>query len=137
MKLMPFFKNLLLWIWQFPQNILGFSVLWFSGIRGLILKVDHEKNWVNIFYLKYLKKDNFSQAVSLGNFVLIEKECDSITKNHELGHTKQSRILGPLYLLVIGLPSFIWANYYAFHTTINYYSFYTERWADKLGGVKR
>ena len=49
-------------------------------------------------------------------------------------------MLGPLYLIVIGLPSLIWA---ALHSsvrrlrTVDYFSFYTERWADRLAGVKR
>ncbi len=47
-------------------------------------------------------------------------------------------LLGPLYLLVIGLPSLLWA---ALHEKVapgrSYYWFYTERWADRLGGVER
>ncbi len=137
MKLISVIVNLILWIWQLPQNILGFFVLWTFGIRGLILKVSHEENWINVYYLKYMKKDNFSQGVSLGNFILIEKDELKYSKEHEIGHSKQSQILGPLYLLVIGLPSFLWAFYYSFNTKLNYYSFYTERWADKLAGIER
>lgn len=59
---------------------------------------------------------------------------------HEYGHTIQSKYLGPLYLLVIGLPSIIWAgcfdSYREKHNK-SYYDFYTESWADKLGGVNR
>lgn len=55
-----------------------------------------------------------------------------------LGHAKQSRLLGPLYLIVIGLPSILWAG---IHGKVaprkSYYWFYTERWADRLGGVGR
>ena len=59
---------------------------------------------------------------------------------HEYGHTIQSQKLGPIYLLVIGLPSLIWAG--CFETwrikhKKSYYVFYTEKWADKLGGVSR
>ena len=46
-------------------------------------------------------------------------------------------ILGPLYLLVIGLPSFIHAATWKDRPGRDYYAFYTERWADRLGGVTR
>lgn len=59
-----------------------------------------------------------------------------MTIQHESGHVKQSKILGPLYLLVIGLPSIVHA---AMHRTVcknpNYYHFYTEKWANKLAGL--
>jgi hypothetical protein len=62
--------------------------------------------------------------------------------NHEYGHCRQSRVLGPFYLLIIGIPSFIHALartlcWKLFHKKWNYYKFYTEAWADKLGGVQR
>lgn len=56
---------------------------------------------------------------------------------HEYGHVKQSRILGPLYLFVIGIPSLLWACWYRKHKRGSYYAFYTEKWADRLGGVIR
>ena len=62
------------------------------------------------------------------------------TKNHEYGHTIQSNFLGPLFLIIIGLPSIIWAgcfDRYRRKHNISYYQFYTEKWADALGGVKR
>lgn len=57
---------------------------------------------------------------------------------HEYGHTVQSLILGPLYLLVIGLPSALWAASPGLarrrrRDRRSYFSFYTERWANKLG----
>ena len=59
---------------------------------------------------------------------------------HEYGHTMQSRKLGPLYLLVIGLPSIIWAGCFEGYRKkhgVDYDDFYTEAWANKLGRVKR
>ena len=59
---------------------------------------------------------------------------------HEYGHTLQSKMLGPLYLIVIGLPSLIWAWLYGPvipWSKNGYYVFYTEKWAEKLGEVKR
>ena len=57
---------------------------------------------------------------------------------HEYGHTIQSLMLGPLYLVVIGLPSALWLNTPSFvrkrrQGRTSYYAFYTERWANRLG----
>ncbi len=94
---------------------------------------------------------NNSGGMSLSNTIFLPKASFPVTLQpwkkwqkdyllHEYGHTLQSRKLGWLYLFVIGLPSIIWAgcfdNYRKKHNK-SYYSFYTERWADELGGVKR
>ena len=85
-------------------------------------------------------------GISLGAFIFIDAE---ITKtdapkssfvNHEYGHTLQSILLGPLFLLIIGLPSLIWAGLFdewRYKHKKSYYWLYTENWADRLGGVKR
>ena len=55
---------------------------------------------------------------------------------HEYGHTIQSKYLGWLYLPVIALPSLIWAGFFGWYREdngIDYYDFYTEKWANKLG----
>jgi hypothetical protein len=56
-----------------------------------------------------LKNKNIG-AVSLGQYIFIfsdyGKDEMRIIK-HEYGHTRQSHILGPLYLLVVGVPSII------------------------------
>ena len=80
-------------------------------------------------------------GVSLGEFVFLANESTLDTRmlSHEIGHRKQSRILGWLYLPVIGLPSVIWAvcfKRYRIRNNVGYYSFYTESWADRLGGVR-
>ena len=44
------------------------------------------------------------------------------------------------YLIIIGLPSLIWASIYGKlipYTNNGYYKFYTEKRADRLGGVER
>ena len=57
---------------------------------------------------------------------------------HEYGHTIQSLILGPLFLPVIGIPSFIWASLPVFEKLrerkgLSYYWLYCEKWATSLG----
>lgn len=120
----------MLWLWQFPQNILGLCLL-------LILKGETKHKLGNIrFY--YLKK--FPGGITLGEYIIIGVN-DNIVIRHEFGHIKQSRYLGPLYLIIIGIPSIIhaWLNDYikcCKKHPEKYYHFYTEKLANKLGGVK-
>ena len=73
-------------------------------------------------------------GLSLGEYIFLNNNRVASIK-HEYGHSIQSKYLGPLYLLVIGIPSLIWAIFGKRGDA--YYAFYTERWADKLGGVDR
>lgn len=124
--------NILLIIWDLPQNILG-SIIWF------ICRVC-KKNNTDIYRGKVIVFWNLRNGLSLGSFIFVNQMADENTKNHEYGHTIQSNFLGPLFLIVIGLPSIIWAgcfDSYRRKHNISYYQFYTEKWADALGGVKR
>lgn len=112
-------------------------------IYGKPVKMQH-RGVAYVFYPKW------RCGVSLGCYVLLgdySMDCIEI-KDHEWGHTRQSLLLGPLYLLLIGIPSGL-GNLYDrwFHTPergwsheesyLWYYSQPWEKWADKLGGVKR
>ena len=82
------------------------------------------------------------KGLSLGMFVFVPEGAGDTLLAHEYGHTRQSLLLGPLYLPAIGLPSVIWAGLPALERRrtrrgISYYDFYTERWADRWGGVAR
>ena len=82
------------------------------------------------------------RGVSLGLFLFVPDGADERLLAHEYGHSLQSLLLGPLYLVVIGLPSVLWAGLPALarrraRRGISYYAFYTERWADRWGGVVR
>lgn len=123
------------WTWEILQNIVGIIVK--VIFRG---KFEFEYNGAKIHSWSR------SDGVSLGSYIFVPtKDCKdknnvSKTVKHEYGHTIQSSYLGPLYLFVIGLPSFIWAGCFGDYrkkNNISYYSFYTEKWADKLGGVDR
>lgn len=122
-------KNFLLYLWQLPQNIIGLIILLF--IKG---EVKHK--FQDISYYFY---DPFPGGISLGNYLILGS-THSQTIRHEHGHAIQSRMLGPLYLFVIGLPSIIWAWLYGWiipSTKNGYYKFYTEKWADKLVNIIR
>lgn len=117
----------LLWLWQAPQNILGFLVKVFTKAR----KVGNHYEY-----------DIDCGSVSLGRYIfLCPSHCDDETVLcHECGHQRQSEMLGWLYLFVIGIPSLVWAGCFEWYRRkykVSYYDFYTEKWADRLGGVKR
>lgn len=134
-----------MYLWQLPQNILGLVLL-------LIYKPDVKiiASNGNIVYFTH----KMPGGISLGKYSFINKgyytyyagsdyrkalELD-VTKHEAIGHGTQSLWLGPFYLLVIGLPSIIWATLYGWIipcTTNGYYVFYTEKSADRLGGVIR
>jgi hypothetical protein len=125
--------NLLAYIWQLPQNIVGIVVRMFYKQTNSLLYKDKT--------VRVCK--TFPGGISLGDTVIVRKfPYDKGTWNtvkHEWGHTRQSLYLGPVYLLVIGIPSLIWAACYQYDSSNpnGYYEFYTEKWADKLGGVER
>jgi hypothetical protein len=73
-----------------------------------------------------------------GNIDKIKNQ--NVVKHEGIGHGTQSKWLGPLYLIIIGFPSLIWAWLYGRiipYTNNGYYKFYTEKWADKIAGIKR
>lgn len=121
--------RILLWVWQLPQNIIGWVTLKCMSDR---LHSRYGEIW-------YWYKKGFPGGVTLGEYIFVGTKAKR-TVMHEYGHVRQSRMLGPLYLLVIGLPSLIWAALYGpvvRPTTDGYHRFYTERWADRLGGIER
>lgn len=118
-------KNILLYLWQLPQNILGLLFLLF--IRG-------EKQHY-LYRVRFYTAPKFKGGISLGQYIIMGHENEN-TVRHEYGHSLQSKMLGPLYLLVVGLPSVIHAWLCDCHTH-SYYDFFCELWADKLGKVKR
>lgn len=118
------------WIWQLPQNLIGL------GYKAIISKDIISRVQEDAEYECYLKRSN--GGVTLGKYIFVYQRYSDLamTIKHESGHVKQSKILGPFYLLVIGLPSIIHA---AMHRTTckntNYYHFYTEKWANNLAGL--
>ena len=137
-KYLRFIADVLLWIWQLPQNVLGVIVT--ANYSSAKKTFKAEKDGREVLY-----SSKMEGGISLGRYIVLSyyyrnlKQGSKILK-HELGHTYQSMILGPLYLLVIGLPSVVWHWMHSSLKRFNklsYYSFYTEKWANRLGGVKR
>ena len=151
-------KQILLFIWQLPQNIIGvilFLILrkWITkGDIYYFLKRDNKENTIDYYkYIgddykirKYLvvNKKNFN-SISLGDFVFL-RSFDLLTVLHEYGHQKQSKKLGFLYLILVGFPS-IACNIYdkIFHRKWSdekriewYYKLPWEKNANKLSNLE-
>lgn len=149
--------ELIYWTWCLPQTLLGLLVF----LAAKIFDRNTKTGWVESTYTRYIKSEKFWGSVSLGRFILLfdygdyyehiewirdmfrthwVRDTEDTTLKHEWGHTLQNFLLGPLYLIVIGIPSIVWATFfekYRRRTGTNYYSFYTEAWAERWGGVER
>lgn len=118
-------------LWQLPQWIVGWFYLAFKG-----------NSLVNGFMYngaRYYVLDGQRGSVTFcKDFIFLSKiaQYSDATIKHEYGHTIQSKYLGWLYLIIIGLPSIIWAFIHSnFMRYKKYGDFWTEKWADRLGGV--
>ena len=113
--------------WGLPQTLIGAAL--FVGLRG----------WRRYrrFRTALVVPWHVDAGLSLGSFVFVPTRCPRSLTVHEYGHTIQSLMLGPLYLLVIGLPSLLWAGLpyferYRARRDYSYYRLFTERWANLL-----
>lgn len=122
-------KYLLMYLWQLPQNLLGALYRDLLAYKEKVYIVNNTEDFT------LYAKDTLG-SVTLGRHIFISSRASSDTIKHEIGHVKQSQILGPLYLPLIGIPSILWA---AVHEKIapnkSYYWFYTEKWANKIVGL--
>ena len=122
--------TLLQWTWEQPQTLVG-------AILAFFLEQRYHRHHDRVVILTYQK-----MAVSLGRYIILWGGKVSAI-DHEYGHCRQSSYLGPLYLIVVGIPSglrALRARYYV-ETGSNpawvdrwYHRGWTERWADRLGG---
>ncbi len=130
------------WTWGILQTLMGF-----------FLFLLHVRDRHFCFHGAVVTVWKGKSSLALGGFLFVTEEpffCEKLradyTKEelsrrlltHEYGHTVQSLILGPLYLLVMGIPSTVWGFSPAISKKrkekgISYFSFFTERWANALG----
>ena len=137
---MSFLYKLCQCTWGILQTLLGFAVF-----------LMHRRNRHFWYHGALITLWNSKTSVSLGLFVFVtsepffaEKYAGQISVEelshrllvHEYGHTIQSLILGPLYLIVIGIPSTLWGFFGGRkrrEQQIPYCVFFTESWANRLG----
>ena len=122
----------ILFLWQLPQNLLGVAA---------VLLLDAYKQTFDSDLLVWTHYQKFFSSVSLGCFIILNGNLyTEKTVLHEIGHQKQSKILGWLYLLLVGLPSIIGNLLFRIKyvkTHFDYYNLPWEKLADRLGGVSR
>lgn len=133
--------DILLYVWQLPQNLVGLSLPLFYRTR--LRTLDYKGKKVCIY-------DNFPGGVSLGKYIHLDyyrhypseeqlriSLSDSI--KHEYGHCRQSERWGWLYLpgpgLVSGAHNLLCKCIK--HKHKSYFNVWPENEADRLGGVTR
>ena len=139
-------KSVLYFIWQWLWGIL-------QSALGLIVFLFHIRDKHYFYHGAVITEWKSVSSVSLGMFVFVTNEpffyeklkneytAEELSERllvHEYGHTIQSLILGPLYLIVIGIPSTLWGFLPSLNNKrktegLSYFSFFTEKWANVLG----
>ena len=131
--------------WGGVQTLAGLVVFCGCRLRDPELKWFWYRGTVVVFWHR-------EDGLSLGLFLFVKRRKEEWGRDkkhmlsnetrrmigHELGHCRQSAVLGPLYLIVIGLPSFLWCRLPKVvemrqKKGVSYYDFYPERWAEAWG----
>ena len=119
------------WTWGFPQSLLGL-------VFRLVYRDCPRSEYHNAVVTHWHK----GGSMGVGMYLFLGTGGDDEHKAqvlvHEFGHSVQSLILGPLFLPIMGIPSFLWANLKPCRKLrrekgVSYYSFYPESNANWLG----
>ena len=127
-----FFFRLLQWTWGFPQTLLGF-------ILYLIYINAPHRTYHGCIVTRWKR----SGSLGVGMFLFLSErsyDAEPQVQVHEFGHAVQSAILGPLFLPIMGIPSFLWCNLPPCRKLrrergVSYYAFYPESTANYLGSL--
>lgn len=118
------------WTWGLPQTLIGFALYCMHRkephfiYRGCTVTRWHVRGSLGVGMFLFVNDDHYSRDPQ----ILI----------HEFGHAVQSVFLGPLFLPIMGIPSFLWCNLPVCRKLrkekgISYYRFYPESTANHLG----
>ena len=115
------------WTWGLPQTLAGSAVY-------LVHRKHRHRDYKGACLTEWDRDD----GLSLGKFIFVPKGGKEPLIDHEYGHTLQSLILGPAYLILVGAPSLVWQNLPFFinkrkKTGKSYYSPVFEKTANRLG----
>ena len=136
------------WVWQFQQMFLGLLLVKLTKAAEKSLETP---GGGKIKWWEFERNGRFTKfvsGVSLAVFILLpDNNNGDDTVRHEHGHSVQSSYLGWLYLPVVGVYSAVFCNLWQRFTQKDrnrfdrhywyYITRWTERWADRLGGVDR
>ncbi len=118
------------WTWGLPQTLLG------AALYAAHRKDEH-------FDYRGARATAWDKdaGISLGKFIFVPRKAgekrEKYLLEHEYGHTLQSLILGPFYLLFVGTPSMLWSRLPYFRSKrrksgMSYYSAPFEKTANDL-----
>ena len=114
------------WTWGLPQTLLGFVIFL------ICRKCPHER-----YHGAIVTRWGQRGSLGVGMFLFLGEDDPQVLV-HEYGHAVQSLILGPLFLPVMGIPSFLWCNLPPCRRLrkekgVSYYAFYPEKNANFFG----
>ncbi len=121
------------WTWGLPQTLIG------AALYAAHRKDDHFE-----YRGAVATAWNKDTGISLGKFIFVPRRAGGnagrFLLEHEYGHTIQSLILGPFYLLAVGAPSMLWNRLPYFKnkrrkTGKSYYSAPFEKTANTLAAL--
>ena len=129
--------------WGLPQTMVGliyFLMNWKQPhyvYHGSVVTVWKSKSSLSLGLFTFVTEDPFFYYEGYRE-TYKESEFSRMLLVHEYGHTIQSLIFGPLYLLFVGIPSIAWSFLPVYvkkreREQISYFSAYPERWANQLG----
>lgn len=120
------------WTWGLPQNLVGLGFYLFYRRKGCP-SFSYQGARVTVW-------TNHAGSMSMGRYLFMApgwRPGNHRLLAHEYGHTIQSLFFGPVYLLVVGLPSILWAGLPLCKRMRRagkpYYSVYPEKGATRLG----
>ncbi len=131
---MGFWYYLVQFTWGLPQNL--------AGLCHYLLTLGKPRSRYHGAFVTRVRRKCFSGGWTFGCFIFLTEPLSPASEHdlliHEYGHTIQSLFLGPVWSLVIGLPSMLWCNLPVFQRLrrkrrIPYSRLYCEGWADRLG----
>lgn len=140
MKVVKFvFCALVQWTWGIIQNVIGLVMfLVFLTNKHFVFRTSVVTCWKipyslgcgMFIFLNDTEIETYSQEVN--------SKMDYDLLVHEYGHCLQSILLGPLFFMVIAIPSIIWASVPYFERLrkrkgLSYYYLYCEKWANRIG----
>lgn len=132
-KILTIIVNIFLGIWQITQ--------WLTAIIGLLVFRNCElyrNKEAGITVLKVNKGYfNGGACFSSGPVIFVTPDCDEEVIKHETGHSWQSIIFGPLFHIVVSLPSICLFLYRRAKNKSRewYYKYWPENDANRRGHV--
>ena len=129
--------------WGLPQTLVGLIYFVVNikcrhySYHGAVVTEWHSKSSLSLGLFVFISDDPFCYYPTYTK-KYSKKEFSKMLLVHEYGHTIQSLIFGPIYLIAVGVPSIAWSFLPTYvkkreREKISYFSAYPETWANHLG----